>query len=287
MEQTCTPPESLIRFNAPLYVGFAEAGKDKGAPSGPPAKKAGESSASQLDDMLNAMLPPREWNEETGTWMQYVRCCCCCCGYRCCYSSYCCGYRCCYSSYCYRPATDATPLTLTAPLRYVANDPATRFDVINLQERLDKRLLERQARETGICPVREDLYSQGFDELIRQVTLDGPERGLLLLRVRDEIRMTIDAYKTLYDSSVTFGIRKQLHAEQGMAALETQIETLEESKKELENRVLELRNRVEVVEKRETERKNLEDKKRKEEIDFLKYQGQHLDSFLRQLGGGK
>ena len=28
----------------------------------------------------------------------------------------------------------------------------------------------------------------------------------------------------------------------------------------------------------------LEDKKRKEEIDFLKYQGQHLDQFLRQLG---
>ncbi len=38
------------------------------------------------------------------------------------------------------------------------------------------------------------------DELIRQVTLESPERGLLLLRVRDEIRMTLDAYKTLYDS---------------------------------------------------------------------------------------
>merc|ERR1719230_821889 len=141
---------------------------------------------------------------------------------------------------------------------------------------LDKRLLERQARETGICPVREDLYSQCFDELIRQVTLDGPERGLLLLRVRDEIRMTIDAYKTLYDSSVTFGVRKQQQAAE-----------LEEQKKEKENHVLELRNKVEVIEKRENEHKALEDKKRKEEVDFLKYQGQHLDSFLRQLGGNK
>ena len=44
---------------------------------------------------------------------------------------------------------------------------------------------------------------------------------------------------------------------------------------------------MEVSEKRGNERKTLEDKKRKEEIDFLKYQGQHLDSFLRQLGGGK
>lgn len=61
------------------------------------------------------------------------------------------------------------------------------------------------------------------DELIRHVTLDGPERGLLCLRVRDEIRMTIDAYKTLYDSSVTFGVKKQLQAEQGMAEMEDQV----------------------------------------------------------------
>ena len=39
-----------------------------------------------------------------------------------------------------------------------------------------------------------------IDELIRQVTINGPERGLILLRVRDEIRMTLDAYKILYDS---------------------------------------------------------------------------------------
>ena len=34
-------------------------------------------------------------------------------------------------------------------------------------------------------------YAQTFDELIRQVTVNCAERGLLLLRVRDEIRMTI------------------------------------------------------------------------------------------------
>jgi dynein light intermediate chain len=59
------------------------------------------------------------------------------------------------------------------------------------------------------------------------------------------------------------------------------------SKKSLEIEVAELRNKVEVTEKRAVERKALEDKKRKDELDFLKYQGQHLDSFLRQLGGSK
>lgn len=39
---------------------------------------------------------------------------------------------------------------------------ATRRDVIRLQKRLDKKLEERQARETGICPIREQLYSEAF-----------------------------------------------------------------------------------------------------------------------------
>jgi dynein light intermediate chain len=30
------------------------------------------------------------------------------------------------------------------------------------------------------------------------------------MRVRDELKMTIAAYQTLYQSSVTFGIRKQV-----------------------------------------------------------------------------
>lgn len=95
--------------------------------------------------------------------------------------------------------------------------------MINLQEELDRRLQQRQARETGICPVRRELYSQVFDELIRQVTINCAERGLLLLRVRDEIRMTIAAYQTLYESSVAFGMRKALQSEQGKADLEGKV----------------------------------------------------------------
>lgn len=124
-------------------------------------------------------------------------------------------------------------------VQYVSSTPATRLDVINLQERLDQQLQQRQvwlaaihsccicsnliypcicswmndwvlcgffcdpseievflqARETGICPVREELYAQCFDEIIREVTINCAERGLLLLRVRDELRMTIAAYQ--------------------------------------------------------------------------------------------
>jgi len=103
------------------------------------------------ENILNAILPPREWIEMGKHYIQYV-----------------------------------------------SHQQASRVDVARLREMLDQKLMERQARESGICPVREELFSQCFDEIIRQVTLSEPERGLLLLRVRDEIRMTIAAYQTLY-----------------------------------------------------------------------------------------
>jgi len=62
-----------------------------------------------------------------------------------------------------------------------------------------------------------------LDELIRQVTINCAERGLLLLRVRDEIRTTIAAYQTLYESSVAFGMRKALQGEQGKSDMENKV----------------------------------------------------------------
>lgn len=44
-----------------------------------------------------------------------------------------------------------------------------------------------------------------------------------MLRVRDEIRMTIAAYQTLYESSVAFGMRKALQAEQGKSDMERKV----------------------------------------------------------------
>ena len=134
-------------------------------------------------------------------------------------------------------------------VQYVSSTPATRLDVINLQEELDRKLQQRQARETGICPVREELYSQTFDELIRQVTINCAERGLLLLRVRDEIRMTIAAYQTLYESSVAFGMRKALQAEQGKSDMENRIVQLEGEKKDLERQIQDLKAKCEAIEK--------------------------------------
>uniref|UniRef100_A0A8C6J861 Axonemal dynein light intermediate polypeptide 1 n=1 Tax=Melopsittacus undulatus TaxID=13146 RepID=A0A8C6J861_MELUD len=158
----------------------------------------------------------------------------------------------------------------------VSSTPSTRLDVVHLQEQLDLRLQQRQARETGICPVRRELYSQCFDELIREVTINCAERGLLLLRVRDEIQMTMAAYQTLYESSTAFGMRKALQAEHGKSDMIKRIAELEEEKRKLEAQVSDQKAKCEAIEKRENERRQIEEKKHIEEVQFLKRTNQQL-----------
>ncbi|KAI8912095.1 hypothetical protein PhCBS80983_g06152 [Powellomyces hirtus] len=254
------PSHSLVKYDNPVLVSRTDGGiggksslkgGDRGGgmldgskklpPVGkkqlPPVDDKGRpKTPSQTEDILNSILPPREWDETGQLWVQKV-----------------------------------------------SSTPATRLDVINLQEQLDHMLQKRQARETGIDPVRRELYSQCFDELIRQVTISCQERGLLLLRVRDEIRMSIAAYQTLYESSVAFGMRKALQAEQGKSDMENRIKELEEEKRQLEQSVLELKAKCEAIEKRESERRAMEERKHAEEIAFLKKTNVQLKTQLEGI----
>ena len=65
-------------------------------------------------------------------------------------------------------------------------------------------------------------------------------RGLLLMRIKLDIKQTIFAYEILYKSSVNFSMRKQLQAEHGKSALENRIKDLENRKSELLNKIVDL-----------------------------------------------
>ncbi|KAL0583427.1 hypothetical protein ABG067_006662 [Albugo candida] len=231
-----SPPHSLVLYSDPIYTG-EQLDLTKKCESQSNRVDKGDTSLNRIEDVLQAMLPPQMWHEESGYW-----------------------------------------------LRYVSSCLSTRLDVIKLQEEIDTTLSKRQAKDCGICLVREDIYAQVFDELIRQVTINSPEQGLLLLRVRDELRLTIDAYKMLFESSILFGIRKQLQAEEGTGDIQQRITELTEEKHENECKLMSLSNKLELIEKRAGERKAMQDKKFKEEIDFLKYQNQHLEAFLKAAG---
>merc|ERR1719235_2383027 len=107
------------------------------------------------------------------------------------------------------------------------------------------RLQEQHARTTGICPIREELYTQCFDELIRQVTIICAERGIALLSVRDEVNMSMAAYQSLYQSSVSFGMRKALHGEQRRNKQEDLIRELQQEIRDLHDEVQEEMKRIE------------------------------------------
>jgi len=144
-------------------------------------------------------------------------------------------------------------------------------------------ITQRQARETGICPVREELYAQCFDELIREVTINCAERGLLLLRVRDEIRMSIAAYQTLYESSIAFGMRKALMAEQKKTEMENTINTLTTDNGDLERQVDELTNRIDVIQKKEAERRKADEAAFAEEVENLKKMNENFKASLESM----
>ena len=168
-------------------------------------------------------------------------------------------------------------------IKYVSHACSSRKDVIQLQKALDERLVARQAKDHGICPIREELHSQCFNEILRQVTIDCPERGLLLMRVRDEMKMTISAYQTLYKSAVAFGMRKQIEAQKGKKELREKLIGLRKKKEQLEERKEELIKKKEAREKVMEERKTHEQMKRKQEVEFLEYQNQHLKQFFQNL----
>jgi dynein light intermediate chain len=196
---------------------------------------------------------------------------------------------------------------------------------------LKARLFQKRAKETGICPIREETYAQVFgaqacfnanvvvfmiavqcdmfknvffpkvkadrtslDELIRQCTVESPERGLLLLRVRDEMRIIVAAYQVLYESSLAYAVRKGLHAEvqrleaQLLVSLrlnalltltidhhtdfirQLQAKKLESDKRDIERQLQELQVRAETIARRESEKWAAMESRQKAEMRVLR-----------------
>ena len=168
-------------------------------------------------------------------------------------------------------------------IQYVSTAPATRSDVMKLQQQLDQNLHQRGARETGICAIRSEVYGQCFDEIIRQVTIDCSTRGVLLMKVRNEMRTTINAYQSLYESAVTWGMRKAMSLEREKdevmaenASLKAQVRTLELKNSELEAKMEDIKTREE----------NYRVQKEKEHVDettFLRRQTAQLKAQLEHM----
>jgi len=170
--------------------------------------------------------------------------------------------------------------------QHISKLPATRGDIMDLSDGLNDQLTNRQARPDGICPIRRELADQSFDELIRQITISQPERGLLLLRVRDELRMTLLAYQDLFVSSRDYdpykAVLKESFAHQ--IELEAKLENLNVKFKELQVERDAMYKILDTEEQIFREARESAAKKHHEEFQFLKRVNnvlkQHTDSLL-------
>jgi dynein light intermediate chain len=84
--------------------------------------------------------------------------------------------------------------------------------------------------------------------------------------VRDEARMTIAAYETLYESSIAYGIRKALMAEQKRTELDAKIKSLESNKRDLQQTIDNLKKTIEATQQKAVERREAEEKAHNEEV---------------------
>ena len=170
-----------------------------------------------------------------------------------------------------------------AVFQRISSEDPLKEDITILALHLQQKLKERQARMKGICDVRYEIYDEAFNELIRQVTINCPERGLLLMKVRDEMKITTASYRALYESSVVFGVRKQVQADEGVKEMEKKIKEQERHKKTLENQKIKFTNDFISLEKSYDERNSHDEAKRDEELEFLRYQNTHIEGFLRHV----
>ncbi|CAH8874693.1 unnamed protein product [Trichobilharzia szidati] len=168
-------------------------------------------------------------------------------------------------------------------IQEVSSCPASRIDVIQLIQQLDQQLELRGAKMTGICPVRRELFTQVFDELIRQLTIHCAERGLLLLRVRNEVATTLAALQSIYASGVVFGLQKSLAREADRKRQINRISTLEKEIGSLRKKIQKEALNCRALEEKEANRLAAATRRAEEDANFLRKGHDQLKTQLEDI----
>ena len=137
---------------------------------------------------------------------------------------------------------------------FVSCNSAIVNDILKLHKNLQNQMKIRGAKESGICPIREELYNECFEEIIRQVTINCLQRGDLLNRIKLEMNYEINYYRQLYESLIAFSLRK----------------VLQEKKKEIENLQNEINEKNNLLQQRIEEENAKEEQAMKDHIDSMK-----------------
>lgn len=165
----------------------------------------------------------------------------------------------------------------------VSKVQCSRPHLSELKEVIDYKLVDARARMSGVCPVRRAIFSMLADELLRQITIDCPERGLLLRKIRDEVDMSIDAYQSLFDASHAYGQHALHEATRGRAEMLARISGLIDDTAALRKEVRRLETKHLALVKAADEQEKADTKRYQEEKTFLERTQLRLQQHLETV----
>lgn len=156
-------------------------------------------------------------------------------------------------------------------------------DIETTAKQLKELIHFRKCKVDGICDIRNEIYMETFNELIRQIAIDCPERGILLSIVRDEIEKTIEGYKRIFGNSISFAVRRQLSADESVQDLTDKKAQLTKRLMALKNKKIMLNHQLDNLESNIESLEIKNEAKRKEEIEFHKNQNNNVEEFLAHV----
>ena len=167
--------------------------------------------------------------------------------------------------------------------QFVSCDSAIVNDVVKLNNELEAQMKIRGAKEKGICPIREQLYNECFDEIIRQITIGCLQRGDLLNRIKLEMHYEINYYKKLYESLIAFSLRKVLQEKKKMIKLQQKEQELNEEIASLSAEIEEKEKEFERKQKEEEEKEKQANIDHSEAMKVLKFDNESKSTKIVQI----
>lgn len=165
----------------------------------------------------------------------------------------------------------------------ISSDPVTTEGIAKLSERLDEFLKEQKAKEDGIDAIRAKLFGQFFDEIIRIETVICGERGLLLGRVRDDVKYTLAVYRKLFESCMGYALRKSLQATQKKEDETKTLLGLKDNNMFLQHEIADMKTKTATFQIEINLQREAEKKKHEDSLAYLKEINMQLKDKLRAL----
>ncbi|VDM34611.1 unnamed protein product [Hydatigera taeniaeformis] len=165
----------------------------------------------------------------------------------------------------------------------VRETQASPMELVSLLNDLRMTLCQRAARTRPPCHVREETLHCLARELLRQLIIECPERGLLFKQVLEEHYNIIESYTVLMQHNDAFMCRKNLQAFHIKSAQLTKIQYLEDEIDVLRHQAKALKEAAERLEKKYQEERIIVQTQRQNELRYLRQLGEQLKVNIRTV----